>query len=132
MAPQSTDVTAGTNATALHYNNLRADVNKGLRTNTTVTYGATVNFDLSLGNVFTVTLNGNPTFTVSNGTVDQFFIVNVIQSAGGSNTITWFTTIKWPNGVTPTMTPAANKKDKFGFQVTGAGTYDGSVIGQNL
>lgn len=132
MAPQSSDVTAGTNATIAHYNNLRADVNKGLKTNTTVAYSGTVNFDLSLGNVFTVTCAGNPTFTITNGTVDQFFVVKVIQDATGSRIPVWFSTIKWPNNVVPTFTVTANKADKFGFQVTGAGTYDGCVISQNL
>ncbi len=26
----------------------------------------------------------------------------------------------------------ANKRDSFGFKVTGSGTYDGFVIGQNI
>ena len=133
MAPLASDVTAGTNATIAHYNNLRADVNRGLKTNTTVAYSGTVNFDLSLGNVFTVTCAGNPTFTVSNATiVDQFFMVIVIQDATGSRIPTWFSTIKWPNNVVPTFTVTANKKDKFIFQVTGTGTFDGDVIGQNI
>lgn len=132
MAPQSSEVTAGTNATADQYNNLRDDVLKGLKINTTVADSGTIDFDLSSGNVFTTTLGGNRTLTVSNATADQFFVVRLVQDATGSRTVTWFSTIKWPGGVTPTLTTTPTKTDVFGFHVTGAGTYDGFVIDQNL
>ncbi len=132
MAPTSSDVTAGTNATASQYNQLRADVNKGLKTNTTVSDGATITFDLSLGNVFTTTMAGNRTLAISNATVDQVFILRLVQDATGTRVPTFFTTIKWPAGTAPTLTTTANKTDVFGFIVTGVGTYDGFIIGQNL
>lgn len=128
----SSDVTAGTNATATNYNNLRKDVRNAVKDIQTATDGATVTFDLSLGCIFTVTLGGNRTLAISNATVGQSFIINLVQDGTGSRTVTWFSTIKWPSGVTPTLTTTASKTDTFGFTVTSAGNYLGFIVGQNL
>lgn len=98
----------------------------------TDTDGATVTFDLSLRGIHTVTLGGNRTLAISNATVGQTFILRLLQDATGSRTVTWFSTIRWADGVTPTLTTTASKADTFGFIVTGSGTYDGYVIGQNI
>lgn len=132
MAPQSSAVTPGVNATADQYNELRNDTLLGLRTVTNVTDGATITFDLSLGNVFTVTMGGNRTLAISNATVGQVFMLELIQDATGSRVPTFFTTIKWPYNVAPTLTTTASKKDTFVFRCTGSGTYDGYVVGQSL
>lgn len=131
MTMYSSDVTAGTNATSTQYNNLRKDVKNGVKTKNTATDGATVTFDLSLSSVHDVTLGGNRTLALSNETVDQYFTLTIIQG-GGSNTVTWFSTIKWPGGVAPTLSTGAGKRDIFGFRVTSAGNYDGFIIGYNL
>lgn len=128
----SSDVVAGTNATATQYNNLRKDTKNGLKNRTTATDGATVTFDLSQSSVHSVTLGGNRTLALSNATTDQFFIIRIVQDATGSRTVTWFSTIKWPYGVTPTLTTTASKTDVFGFHCTGSNTYDGFIVGQNL
>lgn len=131
----SSDVTAGTNGTATQYNNLRKDVVLGLAVQGTETDGATITFDLSdktKGKVRSVTLGGNRTLAVSNGTVGQTFIIRLIQDGTGSRTVTWFSTIKWPDGTAPTLTTTANKIDVFGFLITSAGNYDGYILGQNL
>jgi hypothetical protein len=98
----------------------------------TNTDGATVTFDLSTRGVHAVTLGGNRTLALSNETVGQVFIIRLIQDGTGTRTVTWFSTIKWPGAVTPTLTTTASKEDVFGFIVTSAGNYDGFVIGQNL
>ena len=94
MTPLSSEVTAGTNATADQYNNLRKDVNRGLKTKTTVSDGGTISFDLSLGNVFKTTLAGNRTLAVANPTDDQIFTVILTQDATGSRTVTWWSGIQ--------------------------------------
>lgn len=132
MAMNSSDVTAGTNATASQYNNLRKDVRNAIRDPQTAADGATVTFDLSAGNIQGVTLGGNRTLALSNPTVGQVFIISLTQDATGSRTVTWFSTIRWVDGVTPTLTTTANKRDTFGFICTGSGTYDGYIVGQNL
>lgn len=108
----------------------------GVKTSTqtlvTATDGATVTFDLSLGNVQTVTLGGNRTLALSNASVGQAFVLRLVQDGSGSRTVTWFSTIKWAYGVTPTLTTTASKTDVFGFICTSAGNYDGYVISQSL
>ena len=94
--------------------------------------GATVTFDVSLGNIHTVTLGGNRTLAISNETAGQCFIIEITQDGTGSRTVTWFTTIKWAGGSAPTLTTTASKRDVLGFRVTGTDTYDGFIIGQNV
>jgi len=94
--------------------------------------GATVTFDLNESNLHEVTLGGDRTLAISNETVGQRFIVKLIQDGTGSRTVTWFSTIKWPGGLVPTLTETGGKADYFSFVVTGTDTYDGFVIGYNL
>ena len=96
------------------------------------TDGATVTFDLDTSSTHTVTLGGNRTLALSNADAGQKFIIRLVQDATGSRTVTWFSTIKWAGGVTPTLTTTANKTDVFGFICTSAGNYDGFVVGYNL
>lgn len=94
---------------------------------------ATDTLDLSTGNEFRITMPaGNITIAISNETNGQKFIVSILQDGTGSRTVTWFSTIKWSGGSAPTLTTAASKRDVFGFIVTGADTYDGFVVGQNI
>ncbi len=96
------------------------------------TDGATVTFDVSDGNIQTVTLGGNRTLAISNAKVGQVFMLRLQQDATGSRTVTWFTTIKWAGGSAPTLTTTANKADILGFLVTSSGNYDGFIVGQNI
>jgi hypothetical protein len=110
---------------------------------TTGTYGDLTAYSPSAAGTATLTLNtanvhritmpaGNITIALSNEAVGQCFVIDIIQDATGSRTVTWFTTIKWAGGVAPTLTTTANKIDTFGFIVTSAGNYQGYVVGQNL
>lgn len=93
----------------------------------------TATLDLSLGGYHFITMPaGNITVALSNDTNNQIFQVAVTQDAVGSRTVTWFATIKWIGGVTPTLTTTASKRDVFVFQRTGSGTYDGFIVGQNI
>lgn len=106
-----------------------------VQTVTTLTPSAagTATCDLSLGNVFFITMPaGNITIALSNATTGQAFVIRILQDGGGSRTVTWFTTIKWAGGTAPTLTTTASKADTFGFICTGSGTYDGFIVGQNL
>ena len=75
---------------------------------------------------------GNITILVSGDTNNEIFLISITQDSGGSRTVTWFPTIKWTGGTTPTLTTTANKRDTFGFIRTGVSTYDGFIIGQNI
>ena len=131
----TSDTTAGTNATAIQYNNLRGDMVLGNKIIGTDTDGATVTFDMSVGtkgNIRRVVLGGNRTLALSNVSVGQVFIIQLVQDSTGSRTVTWFTTIAWTGGVAPTLTTTLNKTDVFGFICTSAGNYQGFILGMNL
>ena len=94
--------------------------------------GATVTFDVSKGNVHTVTLGGNRTLAISNETAGQYFSIELTQDGTGSRTVTWFSTIVWSSGTAPTLTTTAGAIDVFIFRVTSADNYLGFIGGQNL
>lgn len=128
MGMNSADVTAGTNALASHYNNLRKDVRNAIKDPQTDNSGA---FDLSTGAIQVRTLDGsNGTLTFSNPTAGQTFIVILKQDGTGGRTVTW-PTIKWVNATTPTLTSTANRTDIFAFFYDGTDYY-GSIVGQNF
>ena len=89
--------------------------------------------DLSLGNCFVLTMPANTqTLAISNATVGMFFKIS-INNVTSQGALTWFTTIRWVDGGTaPTLTGTNGKRDSFVFEVTGVGTYDGYIAGQNL
>lgn len=77
--------------------------------------------DLSLGSVFSKTISGATTFTVSNvaasGDVSSFVLE---LTNGGSATVTWFSGVKWEDGTAPTLT--ASGTDILGFYTRDGGT----------
>lgn len=75
---------------------------------------------------------GSVTLAVSNVTPNQPFVVEILQGTAGNGTINWFSTIRWAGSATPTQTLTASRKDTFGFIPTGASTFDGYIVGQNL
>lgn len=130
----STDVVAGTNATATQYNNLRKDLFLGKQTIGAETDAATITIDLSTlakGKIRTVTLGGNRTIAFSNpDAAGQSFILILKQDGTGNRTVTW-PTVKWVNSITPTLSTGAAKYDIFAFIYDGT-DYFGSVVGQNF
>lgn len=94
---------------------------------------ATATLNLATTNKHNITMPaGNITIALSNAAVGQCFTIRILQDGVGSRTVTWFATIRWSGGSAPTLTTTGAKADMFGFVVTGAGTYDGFVIGQNI
>lgn len=96
------------------------------------TDGATITFNLGTSNIHTVTLGGNRTLAVSFANVGQAFTIILVQDGVGSRTVTWFSTIKWPARITPTLTTTPSKADVFTFICYGSGTYYGFTAGQSL
>lgn len=105
-------------------------VNGSVQSLTSDTDGATVTFNMASSNVHTVTLAGNRTLAVSNVTVGQWFVVILKQDGTGSRTVTWFSTINWAGGTTPTLTTTADYSDTFVFHCTATNTYRGYIAGQ--
>ena len=79
------------------------------------------NINLATGNVFTKTITGNTTFTLSNvaatGTVNSFILD---LTNGGAYTVTWFSGVKWPNGTAPALSTSG--RDILGFMSHDGGT----------
>ena len=131
----SSDVVAGTDATATEYNNLRKDMVLGKKIVGVDADAATITIDLSdktKSNVRTITLEGNRTLALSNATVGQVFVLRIVQDGTGSRVPTWWSTIIWPGGSAPTLTTTAGAVDVFGFICTDTDEYDGFFVGFNL
>jgi len=90
-----------------------------------------ITLDFGSYNVFKITLTGNAALSFINNEVGQFRKIDLIQDGNGSRTVTW-PAIKWPDGVTPVLTPTANKTDSFVIEVIGTNQYNGYIVGQNL
>ena len=91
---------------------------------TNATAGATPSINLANGNVHNVTLTANATFTFTGATsgVACSFSLFLRQDATGSRTVTWPSSVKWPGGVAPTLSTAANKVDLLVFTTLEGGT----------
>lgn len=93
---------------------------------------AASNIDLSTGNVFTRTISGATTLTVSNipasGTVASFILD---LTNGGSGVVTWWANVKWAGGTAPTLTAAG--RDVLGFFTHNGGTtWTGLLMGKDV
>ena len=84
--------------------------------------GATETFDCTNGNIHTATADATVTITFSNppATGDAGYLV-IFLTNGGSQTITWPTSVDWPAGTAPTLTSA-------GLDILTFVTYDGGTI----
>ena len=93
---------------------------------TRVTMGAN-DINLSLGNVFTKTISGATTLTLSNvsssGVVNEF-ILDITN--GGAYTVTWFSGVKWSGGTAPTLTTSGRDLVDF-ISHDGGATWSGVV-----
>lgn len=98
----------------------------------TASDGTTVTFDQDNGAIQKVQLGGNRTLALSNVESNSIIFVILQQDATGSRTVTWFSGIKWDDGVTPTLTTTANKYDAFAFIQLSVGSYLGMTMGLNM
>lgn len=82
---------------------------------------AAANIDLSAGSIFSKTITGATSFTLSNVPVSGSavsFILSLVN--GGAATVTWWANIKWPADTPPTLTEVG--RDVIGFYTTDGGT----------
>ena len=87
----------------------------------TLTDGATINWDASTQDVCKVTLGGNRTLAApTNNTTGQFISILVIQDGTGSRTLTWNAVFEFAEDTAPTLTTTANKGDVFVFRYNGS------------
>jgi len=87
----------------------------------TLTDGATINWDASTQDVCKVTLGGNRTLAApTNNTTGQFISILVIQDGTGSRTLTWNSVFEFASDTAPTLTTTANLGDVFVFRYNGS------------
>ena len=106
---------------------------------TSISKVGVLTLDLSSGQVFIVSLQGNVTSITINNIPDNALTSNsvgftiIFTADGTARTITWPASVKWPGGTAPTMTSTNNKKDIISFLSDDAGTtWYGFVGGQNF
>jgi len=134
--------TAGTSSSAAHEDHVHPTTGLALATgggletistNTTATGAVTLN--LANGNVFSLTLTGNVTFTFSGATSGKAcsFGLYLKQDATGNRTVTWPGSAKWPGGVAPILSSTTNATDILIFEsIDGGTTWYGSLVGANF
>ena len=91
---------------------------------TTLTDGATINWDTDSNQVCTVTLGGNRTMAAPTNMKDgATYILRIIQDGTGSRTITWNAAFKWAGGTAPTLSTVAGAIDIITFTSDGTNMY---------
>jgi hypothetical protein len=89
----------------------------------TLADGATVNWNVALGQIATITLGGNRTMAAPTNLKVGTYILHVYQDGTGSRTLTWNAVFKWTAGVAPPLTSTINAHDVFSFVSDGTNLY---------
>jgi hypothetical protein len=98
----------------------------------TLTDGATIAYNVALASYATVTLGATGrTLTMSGGVQGQVVVLEVVQDATGSRTVTTWTNVTWAAGTAPTLTTTASATDvlRFTYNAT-AGKFRGETVGK--
>jgi hypothetical protein len=97
---------------------------------TTLTDGATIDWDMATESVAKVTLGGNRTLNEpTNGSTGQFCSLLIIQDGTGSRTLTWNAVFEFTTDTAPTLTTTAGLADLFTFRYNGTKWLE---VGRNL
>lgn len=91
--------------------------------------GGTVSFGTA--NHVRHTMTGDGTLTLSGGVSGGVYTLEVLQDSTGGRALTWGSGIVWPNGVEPSKTTTANRKDVYTFFYDGT-NYLGQQFGLNF
>lgn len=90
----------------------------------TLTDATNIAWDLDGNQVAQVTLAGNRTLSnPTNMKAGNTYVLTVKQDATGSRTLAFGSNYKWPSGVAPTLSTAANAVDKFSFISDGTNMF---------
>ncbi|MFH0839047.1 MAG: hypothetical protein V1893_02555 [Candidatus Omnitrophota bacterium] len=91
-----------------------------------LTDGEPIAVDWDNGNVQSVTIGGNRTFTFSNGQDGGKYLLIIKQGGAGSWEPVWPASVRWPGASTPALTDTAGRTDYIGFIYNGVDSkYDG-------
>ena len=100
--------------------------------NGTLTDGATIDWDLDVNPIATVTLGGDRTITFRNARAGGTYILKVIQDGTGTRLMSAWTNVLWAGGTAPTLTTAAAGIDVFSFVAFDSTNLVGAVAGQAI
>lgn len=95
----------------------------------TLTDGVTINWSMANSRMAQVTLGGNRTMAAPTNMLPGSAILFVKQDATGGRTLTWNSAFKWPGGVAPALSSAANAVDVFSFVLDGTNLYGTYMMG---
>lgn len=87
--------------------------------------------DVSTDTLNLITLTTNCTFTFPAAAAGKSLLIALIQDGTGSRTATWPATVKWPGGITPTLTTTAGKLDMFGFTCLDGANWEAVIASEN-
>jgi hypothetical protein len=95
-----------------------------------------LNINLNNGNLFNCLLNSNiNTVNIQNAPTSQGSAIKfttIFTGDGISRSVSWPNSIKWPGGISPTLTYASGKIDMFNFtSIDNGTTWLGFIAGQN-
>jgi hypothetical protein len=93
----------------------------------TLTDGASIAWDASLGRIATVTLGGARTLANATNLRVGTYILHVIQNTSGNSTLTFSNQYKFTANIQPSLTSNANARDMFSFVSDGTNMY-GAMI----
>ena len=96
----------------------------------TLTDGATIDWNAETQDVCKVTLGGNRTLNApTNATAGQFISILVQQDGTGGRTLTWNAVYEFASDTAPTLTATASLGDLFVFRYNGSKWLE---VGRNL
>jgi hypothetical protein len=86
---------------------------------------STYNIDVSLSNIFDITLGANVTFTFTNPPSSNILqpVTIILRQDGNGNRTATFTNAKYTDGVLPQLSTGANQIDVLTFFTVNGGTF---------
>jgi len=98
-------------------------------TQQTLTDGASIDWNMNSGGIAKVTLGGNRTMNApTNARNGATYILEVIQDATGSRTITWNAVFVWSGATAPTLTTTASVRNIITFVCSNDKLYGSAVL----
>ena len=89
----------------------------------TLSDGATINWNVALGRVATVTIAGSRAMAAPSNLKIGTYILKVVQGGSGSYNLTWNGSFKWTAQTAPTLSTAVGATDVFSFFSDGSKLY---------
>lgn len=92
------------------------------------TSGSTKTIDFDNGNIQTISVTANCTFTLSNGQACTRYMLRLVQTSGG-HTYTWPVSVVWPGGASAPTGSGAGKRDLIMFYFDGTDYFGSYLLG---